>query len=67
MAAPHGGPDRWLFDVWSRFYDAPLVQRLTYRPEHDAVLRTCAYLEQYGFEVTYLPVDRYGRVSPEDE
>jgi ubiquinone/menaquinone biosynthesis C-methylase UbiE len=34
-----GGPDRWFFDVWSRFYDAPLVQRLTYRPEHDAVLR----------------------------
>ena len=33
------GPDPWLFDVWSRFYDAPLVQRLTYRPEHDAVLR----------------------------
>jgi ubiquinone/menaquinone biosynthesis C-methylase UbiE len=33
------GPDRWFFDVWSRFYDAPLVQRLTYRPEHDAVLR----------------------------
>jgi len=33
------GPDQWLFDVWSRFYDAPLVQRLTYRPEHDAVLR----------------------------
>jgi ubiquinone/menaquinone biosynthesis C-methylase UbiE len=33
------GPDRWFFDVWSHFYDAPLVQRLTYRPEHDAVLR----------------------------
>jgi len=33
------GPNRWFFDVWSRFYDAPLVQRLTYRPEHDAVLR----------------------------
>ncbi len=32
------GPDRWFFDLWSRFYDAPLVQRLTYRPEHDAVL-----------------------------
>lgn len=32
------GPDRRLFDVWSRFYDAPLVQRLTYRPEQDAVL-----------------------------
>lgn len=33
------GPDRRLFDLWSRFYDAPLVQRLTYRPEQDAVLR----------------------------
>ena len=33
------GPDRGLFDLWSRVYDAPLVQRLTYRPEHDAVLR----------------------------
>jgi ubiquinone/menaquinone biosynthesis C-methylase UbiE len=37
--AERGGPDRWFFDFWSRFYDAPLVQRLSYRPEHDAVLR----------------------------
>lgn len=27
------------FDLWSRFYDLDLVQRLTYRPVHDAVLR----------------------------
>jgi ubiquinone/menaquinone biosynthesis C-methylase UbiE len=33
------GPDRGLFDLWSFFYDAPLVQRLVYRPEHDAVVR----------------------------
>jgi len=33
------GPDRRLFDLWSLFYDAPLVQRFTYRPGHDAVLR----------------------------
>jgi ubiquinone/menaquinone biosynthesis C-methylase UbiE len=32
-------PDRWIFDLWSRFYDFAPVQRLTYRPEHDAVLR----------------------------
>ncbi|NNL64899.1 MAG: class I SAM-dependent methyltransferase [Myxococcales bacterium] len=38
MTEPRG-PDRWFFDVWSRFYDLPIVQRLTYRPEHDAVLR----------------------------
>jgi ubiquinone/menaquinone biosynthesis C-methylase UbiE len=37
--AKRRAPDRWLFDLWSRFYDFAPVQRLTYRPEHDAVLR----------------------------
>ena len=37
MSAP--GPSRWFFDAWARIYDAPLVQRLTYRPVHDAVVR----------------------------
>ena len=34
--------------------------------EHRAVLDACARLEKFGFEVVRLPVDRYGRVDPDD-
>lgn len=39
---PPDGPSRGFFDAWSRVYDFPLVQRATYRPVHDAVLRALA-------------------------
>jgi cysteine desulfurase len=33
--------------------------------EHKAVIDPCKYLEQHGCQVTFLPVDRQGRVDPE--
>lgn len=33
------GPHRGFFDLWSYVYDLPLVQRVVYRPEQDAVLQ----------------------------
>lgn len=39
---------------------------ITSKIEHHAVLHSCAWLEKNGYEVTYLDVDEYGRVSVDD-
>jgi cysteine desulfurase len=39
---------------------------ITTQAEHPAVISPCRFLERLGAAVTYLPVDRYGRVDPED-
>lgn len=39
---------------------------VTTKIEHPAILQTMAYLENQGFEVSYLPVDTSGRISLQD-
>ena len=38
---------------------------VTQATEHKAVLDTCKRLERDGYQVTYLPVDKFGQVHPE--
>lgn len=39
---------------------------ITTKIEHHALLHTCKYLEEQGFEVTYLDVDQYGMINLEE-
>jgi cysteine desulfurase len=37
---------------------------ITARTEHPAVVNSCLYLEQQGYELVWLPVDRSGMIDP---
>ena len=39
---------------------------ITSSVEHPAVTEVCQYLLNYGYEITWLPVDSYGTVDPKD-
>lgn len=39
---------------------------ITSTVEHPAVTEVCKYLVRLGYEITYVPVDQYGRVKPKD-
>lgn len=39
---------------------------ITTAVEHPSVYQTAAFLEELGFEITFLPVNEYGLICPED-
>src|SRR5690606_8029743 len=39
---------------------------ITSSVEHHAIMNPCKQLEQFGFDITYLPVDEHGQVSLND-
>ncbi|NIR50978.1 cysteine desulfurase NifS [candidate division KSB1 bacterium] len=57
--------DNWAIKGAAYFFENRKKHVVTSRVEHHAVLYACKYLEKRGFDVTYLPPDKYGMVAPE--
>jgi cysteine desulfurase len=55
--------DNWALKATMEAYSGKGRHLITTQIEHHAIGNTCEYLERRGFEVTYLPVDREGRIS----
>ncbi|NLK21599.1 MAG: cysteine desulfurase NifS [Epulopiscium sp.] len=58
--------DNWAIKGIAESYKDKGNHIITSTTEHHAVLHTCEYLQSKGYEVTYLPVDEFGRINPED-
>ena len=57
--------DNWAIKGVAEAYGKYGRHIITSRIEHHAVLNSCHYLEEQGYEVTYLDVDQYGMISLE--
>lgn len=58
--------DNWAIKGIAEAYREKGNHIITSSIEHHAVLHTCEYLEKKGYEITYLPVDKDGKISIQD-
>ncbi|MGN0437885.1 MAG: cysteine desulfurase NifS [Lachnospiraceae bacterium] len=58
--------DNWALKATAEAYREKGKHIITTKIEHHAILHTAKYLEQLGFEITYLDVDEYGVVKLQD-
>ena len=55
--------DNWALKATAEAYKAKGNHIITSKIEHHAILHTCEYLEQHGFEVSYIDVDENGKIK----
>ena len=58
--------DNWALKATAEAYASKGKHIITTKIEHHAILHTCEYLQQKGFDVTYLDVDENGLISLEE-
>lgn len=55
--------DNWALIATAEAYEGKGKHIITSRIEHHAILHTCDYLENRGFEITYIDVDEQGIIK----